>query len=125
MLAKEQKIISQRRLRRKQRVRSRIRGTAQCPRLTVQRSLRGMYVQLIDDTAGKTIVAMHTKTASLSADAGERTGRVAKAYVLGKAVAEQAKAMNVTTAVFDRSGYAYHGQVQALAEGARDGGLTF
>lgn len=115
----------QKRLRRRARVRARIVGTATRPRLSVFRSLRGMYVQLIDDASQKTLASAHSKTVAPSADAGERQGKVAVAYALGRAIAAQAKEADITTIVFDRGGYAYHGRVQAVADGARDGGLTF
>ena len=111
---------------RRGRVRAKINGTASCPRLSVFRSLRGMYVQLIDDAAGKTLVSADPKKDyTPKSDAGKRTGKTAIAYVLGKALAEKAKAKGITSIVFDRGGYRYHGRVQAVAEGAREGGLQF
>ncbi len=107
------------------RIRSRVSGTALRPRLVVTRSLRAMFAQLIDDISSKTLVSLHSKTIDTNADAGERTGNVATAYLLGKALAEVAKAKGVNSVVFDRAGYAYHGRVKALADGARDGGLIF
>lgn len=115
----------QRKERRRARVRSRVEGTTARPRLTVHRTLRGMFAQVIDDSTQKTLASLHTKTAGLSGDAGERSGKEATAYLLGKALAEKAKAAGVTTVVFDRAGYAYHGRVKAVADGARDGGLEF
>ncbi len=115
----------QKRHRRHVRSRSQMVGTAQRPRLSVHRTLRGMFVQLIDDTQGKTLVSVNSKKDTGSGDAGERTGKKAQAYLLGKAVAEKAKAAGIEAIVFDRSGYSYHGRVKALAEGARDGGLQF
>lgn len=114
----------QRRTRRHARVRARVMGTAERPRLNVTRSLRGMFVQLVDDQAGKTLASVNSKK-DAQGDAGERKGKVAVAYLLGKAVAEKAKAQNISAIVFDRGGNAYHGRVQAVADGARDGGLTF
>jgi len=115
-----------RRLRRRMSIRARVHGTAERPRLSVFRSLTGVYAQLIDDEAGKTLMAVHSKKVDASkADAGERSGKIAVAYALGKAIAEQAKAANVQVVVFDRGGFAYHGRVKAVAEGARDGGLQF
>ena len=110
--------------RRRARVRSRIHGTAARPRLTVFRSLRGMYVQIINDDTGTTIASAHTKT-DATGDAGDRTGKTAAAYLVGRAVAEKAKAAGVESIVFDRAGYLYHGRVEAVAAGARDAGLTF
>ncbi len=112
------------RLRRHARIRATISGTAERPRLSVYRSLLGMYAQLIDDTTSTTVVGVSSKE-KFSGDAGERTGKVKLAYLLGKALAEKAKEKNITTVVFDRGGFAYQGRVAAFAEGARDGGLNF
>lgn len=84
-----------------------------------------MYAQLIDDAAGKTLFAAHTKTVKLSGEAGERKGKVRSAYLLGKHLALTAKAKGIAEVVFDRGAYRYHGRVAALADGARDGGLVF
>ena len=111
------------RIRRHARIRARIFGTAERPRLHVHRSLRGLYAQLIDDAAGKTIVAVHSKTDTMKHDVSARAGKVAAAYGLGMTLAVKAKDMNITAAVFDRGGYAYHGRVRAVADGARAGGL--
>lgn len=108
----------QHRLRRKNRIRAKIRGTAERPRLSVFRSLKGMQAQLIDDDAGKTLVA-----ASLQEAKGEPN--VSGAKKLGTLLATKAKKSKVTTVVFDRGGYKYHGSVKALAEAAREGGLSF
>jgi large subunit ribosomal protein L18 len=110
----------QRRLRRRRRVRARVTGTAERPRLSVYRSNKGVFAQLIDDRAGHTVAAVNwiepeLKTLTASAQA-------AKA---GELLAERAKAAGVETCVFDRGGYQYHGRVKALAEGAREGGLKF
>ena len=115
----------QKRDRRRARVRARVIGTAVRPRLSVFRSLRGMYVQLIDDSTGVTLVNVHSKNEGKNIDAGERTGKEAVAYGLGKILAEKATKANISTVVFDRGGYAYHGRVKAVADGARDGGLIF
>lgn len=116
----------QRRERRHVRVRARISGTAERPRLHVRRSLRGMYVQLIDDVSGRTLVSVNSqKDARSDFDAGDRQGKVALAYRLGRALAEKAKAANLRQVIFDRAGFKYHGRVKALAEGARAGGLEF
>lgn len=115
----------QQRERRRQRVRARVSGTSVRPRLSVARSLTSIFVQLIDDEAGKTLVSAHVKTDVKGGDAGERTGKIAVAYLLGRALAEKAKAKNITAVVFDRSGFRYHGRVKAVADGARDGGLVF
>lgn len=112
------------RLRRKARVRAKVSGTASRPRLSVYRSLTAMYAQLIDDTTGKTLVGLSTKGMKAT-DAGERKGKVALSYTLGKALAEKAKEQKISSVVFDRGGFGYLGRVQAVADGARDGGLQF
>lgn len=122
---KRRTTTQQKRARRHGRVRARISGSAARPRLNVFRSLTGMFAQLIDDTAGKTLVSVHSKSIQKGGDAGERKGKVAEGYLLGKALAEVAKGQNITSVVFDRGGYAYHGRVEAVADGARDGGLQF
>ena len=115
-----------RRARRQQRVRARVFGTAAKPRLNVFRGLFGMYAQLIDDSVGKTLAAVHSKKVEVKkSDVGERKAKVASAYLVGKTLAEKAKAIGITKAVFDRGGYKYHGRVAAVADGARDGGLEF
>jgi len=106
------------RLRRKHRIRARVSGTQERPRMSVHRSLRSMYVQLIDDEQGKTLVA-----ASLKEVKEKLT--VVGAQKLGKLIAEKAKKAKIESVVFDRSGYKYHGRVKALADAARDGGLVF
>ncbi|HWF34466.1 MAG TPA: 50S ribosomal protein L18 [Solirubrobacteraceae bacterium] len=110
----------QRRLRRRRRVRAKVRGTAERPRISVFRSNRGICAQLIDDEAGRTIVAVNWTEPDLrTLPAMDQARRV------GELVAERAKAAGVEAAVFDRGGYQYHGRVQALADGARSGGLSF
>jgi large subunit ribosomal protein L18 len=108
------------RLRRRRRVRAKISGTAERPRLSVFRSNRGISAQLVDDTAGRTIVAVNWTEPEL-----RKLGKLEQATAAGKLLAERAKAANIESAVFDRNGYLYHGRVQALAEGAREGGLDF
>ena len=108
------------------RVRAKIFGTAEKPRLNVWRGLRGLYVQLVDDTAGKTLASVYSKNIAIkSAVVGERKGKVAAAYLAGKTLAEKAKTAGIVKVVFDRAGYKYHGRVAAVAEGAREGGLEF
>jgi len=84
-----------------------------------------MYVQLIDDAANVTLASAHSKKDAAGIDVGERTGKEAIAYALGKSIAAKANTASITSVVFDRGGYAYHGRVKAVADGARDGGLTF
>ncbi len=110
--------------RRKARSRSQIVGSADRPRLSISRTLRGMFVQLIDDENSKTLVSVNAKKVA-DVDAGELTGKQAKAFSVGAELAKLAKEKGISGIVFDRSGYKYHGRVQALADGARKGGLQF
>jgi large subunit ribosomal protein L18 len=110
----------QRRLKRRRRVRAKVRGTAERPRISVFRSNRGIAAQLVDDIAGRTL-------ASASWTEGELRGLspMEQAKRVGTTLAERAKAAGIEAAVFDRGGYQYHGRVKALADGAREGGLFF
>ena len=109
------------RLKRHKRVRAKISGTAECPRLNVFRSLQHIYAQLIDDVAGVTLVS----ASSTETDFTNYGGNKEAAKEVGKLLAERAKEKNITDVVFDRGGYVYTGRVAALAEGAREGGLNF
>jgi large subunit ribosomal protein L18 len=108
------------RLKRRRRVRAKVHGTAERPRISVFRSNRGVAAQLIDDEAGRTLAAVNWIEAPLRDLKGSEQAKKA-----GELLAERAKAAGVETVVFDRGGYQYHGRVQALADGAREGGLTF
>ena len=108
------------RLKRRRRVRAKVTGTAERPRISVFRSNRGVMVQLIDDTAGRTLAAVNWTEAELRS-----LPKMEQAKRAGELLAERAKAAGVETAVFDRGGYQYHGRVKALADGAREGGLVF
>ena len=109
------------RQKRHKRVRGKISGTSQCPRLNVFRSDKHMYAQLIDDVAGVTLCAAST----LDKDFNGYGGNAEAAKKVGLALAQKAKEKGIVDVVFDRSGYVYHGRVAALAEGAREGGLNF
>lgn len=109
------------RSRRHGRVRVKISGTASCPRLAVHRSLRHIRVQLIDDIESKTLAA----AADIDIKKAAKSTPIEIAQSVGKLLAERAKALGINKIVFDRGGFAYHGRVQALAEGAREGGLEF
>lgn len=109
------------RARRHFRLRKRVTGTAQRPRLVVNRSSRHVFVQVVDDTVGKTVASASTMEADLRALDGDKT---AKARKVGELVAERAKAAGVEAVVFDRGGNKYAGRVAAIADGAREGGLT-
>jgi large subunit ribosomal protein L18 len=108
-----------RRLRRRRRVRAKVRGTAQRPRISVFRSNRGVFLQLIDDDAGRTLAAATWTEPEL-----KDLPRMEQATRAGALLAERAKAAGVDRAVFDRGGYRYHGRVRAVAEGAREAGLA-
>ncbi len=105
------------------RIRKKMQGTSERPRLNVYRSLNHIYVQVIDDLNGKTLVS--ASTAEGKKEARRIGGNVASAKALGKAIAERAKEKGVTKVVFDRGGYIYHGRVKALADAAREAGLKF
>jgi len=111
-----------RRIHRHYRLRATIRGTIERPRLSVFRSLKHLTVQIIDDTAGRTLAAATDRHLPAST---KKITPVDKARALGQLIAERAKAVGITRVVFDRGGHAYHGQVRALAEGARQKGLEF
>jgi large subunit ribosomal protein L18 len=110
----------QRRLRRRRRVRARIVGTAERPRLSIYRSNRGVFVQLVDDSKGHTLAAVNWIEPEL-----RKLTATEQAKRAGELLAERAKRAGVESCVFDRGGYQYHGRVKALAEGAREGGLAF
>lgn len=109
------------RLRRHTRVRGKISGTAEMPRLNVFRSSKHIYAQIIDDVAGVTLVSASSMDKGFEANGGNAEG----AKAVGVAIAKKALEKNITTVVFDRGGYVYHGRVAALADGAREGGLKF
>jgi large subunit ribosomal protein L18 len=109
------------RVRRHLRVRKKVTGTAVRPRLVVNRSARHIFVQVVDDTVGRTLVSASTLDETIRSAEGDKT---AKAKLVGTLVAERAKNAGITAVVFDRGGYQYHGRVAALADSAREGGLT-
>jgi large subunit ribosomal protein L18 len=109
----------QARLRRRRRVRAKVRGSAERPRISVFRSNRGISAQLIDDDAGRTLAAVNWTEADV-----RDLGPTEQAHKVGELLAARAQAAGVSVVVFDRGGYQYHGRVKALAEGAREGGLT-
>jgi large subunit ribosomal protein L18 len=112
--------VRQSRLRRHRRVRGKIAGTGERPRLVVTRSNRGIVAQLVDDSNGRTLAS--ASWLQVKSSSGNKTAQAAE---VGKLLAEKAKAKNVEHAVFDRGGYLYHGRVKALADAAREGGLKF
>ena len=108
------------RLKRRRRVRAKVRGSAERPRISVFRSNRGIFAQLIDDDSGRTLASVNWTETDLRG-----LGPMEQAQRAGALLADRAKAAGVESAVFDRGGYKYHGRVKALADGAREGGLTF
>ena len=109
------------RAKRHQRVRNKINGTADCPRLNVFRSSKHIYAQVIDDVNGVTLAAASSNEKDFGISGGNKEG----AHKVGKLIAERAAEKGITEVVFDRGGYIYHGRVKELAEGAREGGLKF
>ena len=109
-----------RRLKRRRRVRAKVHGSAERPRISVFRSNRGIFAQLVDDDSGRTLASVNWTESDLRS-----LKPMEQAAKAGELLAQRAKAAGVETAVFDRGGYQYHGRVKALAEGAREGGLNF
>ena len=128
-MIKASKLRKSRRLQRQRRhlrIRNKVQGTAERPRLVVYRSLRNIEGQLVDDDAGRTLVGLSTLASDIrDFEAEGQNTRVERAFAAGKALAERAKAEGIESVVFDRGGYKYHGRVKAFAEGAREGGLQF
>jgi large subunit ribosomal protein L18 len=128
-MIKQSQLRKSRRLQRKRRhyrVRNKVEGTAERPRLVVHRSLRNIEGQIVDDDAGRTLVGMSTLSGELRDFSAEgQNRRVEQAFAAGKALAEKAKSQGIEAVVFDRGGYKYHGRVKAFADGAREGGLEF
>ncbi|HEY1685943.1 MAG TPA: 50S ribosomal protein L18 [Tepidisphaeraceae bacterium] len=123
-MADKNKAKTTRLLRRKGSIRSSLFGTTERPRLSVFRSSKHIYAQVIDDSQGKTIVSVGSTTDEVLGDL-KNGGNVAAAKLIGKAIADRAKAAGITAVAFDRNGRKYHGRVKALADAAREGGLKF
>jgi large subunit ribosomal protein L18 len=113
------------RTRSKTRIKKRIVGTSGKPRLTVYRSLNQIYAQIIDDSSGKTLVAASSLSKEIFNDISSAKGKINKSKLVGSLVAKKAVEQKITSVVFDRNGYRYHGRVQAVADGAREAGLKF
>ena len=128
-MIKQSKLRKSRALQRRRRhfrVRSKIQGTADRPRLAVYRSLKNIEGQLVDDDARRTLLGLSTLSSELKDFKAEgQNRRVEAAYAAGKLLAEKAKAQGISTGVFDRGGFRYHGRIKAFADGAREGGLEF
>jgi large subunit ribosomal protein L18 len=119
-MSQDPKVIRRQKLR--WRIRTKLHGTAQKPRLSVFRSNNDIYVQLIDDNNGATLAAASSREKDIAAQGGNK---VAKSLSVGKAIAQKAIALGIETCVFDRGGFLYHGRVKSVADGAREGGLKF
>ncbi len=117
--------MSNKRLKNKIRVRKKITGTAERPRIAVFKSLKQVYAQVIDDANSVTLMSASSLSKELSKDLKDAKSKIDKSKIVGKYLAEKAIEKGISEVVFDRSGYRYHGRVQALAEGAREGGLKF
>lgn len=124
-VTKKMKAKRWRRERAHKRVRARVSGTGERPRLSVFKSCRYVYAQIIDDTAGRTLAQASSRETSVAGGGEGSPATVAAARAVGKAIAERAKDRGIEKVVFDRGGAIYHGRVKALAEGAREGGLQF
>lgn len=120
-----QKLKARQRLRRRMHVRRKVQGTAERPRLTVFRSSKHIYAQLIDDEGQRTVASASSVVKKAAGGQGAYGGNVKAAKAVGQRLAEAAKAAGVAKVAFDRGHYKYHGRVKALAEGAREGGLQF
>lgn len=112
-----------RRRRKKIRIRKKIFGTPERPRMAVYRSLTQIYAQLVDDTEGKTVLSASSLSKEITEEVGKTNSKIEKSKLVGSLLAKKAKEAGINTVVFDRSGYTYHGRIKALAEGARKGGL--
>lgn len=119
-MSQDPKVIRRQKLR--WRIRAKVFGTAQKPRLSVFRSNKDIYVQLIDDNSGTTLASASSRDKDVEAAGGTK---VERSVNVGKALAQKAIALGVETCIFDRGGYLYHGRVKAVADGAREGGLKF
>jgi len=117
--------MSNKRLKNKIRVRKKITGTAERPRIAVFKSLKQVYAQVIDDANSVTLMSASSLSKELSKDLKDAKSKIDKSKIVGKYLAEKAIEKGISEVVFDRSGYRYHGRVQAIAEGAREGGLKF
>jgi large subunit ribosomal protein L18 len=111
--------------RRHLRLRKRVAGSTERPRLAVRRSLTQIYAQIVDDTTGRTLAAVSSLAKDVRARFGEAKTKTDQSRVVGRVLAERAKSAGITRVAFDRGGYIYHGRIKALADGAREGGLDF
>ena len=120
----DRRVKTEARLKRKKRIRKKLAGSAERPRLCIYKSLKNMYAQLVDDSTGKVITGVSTLTGEVKGGIGYG-GNAGSAKKVGEAMAKKALGMGIKEILFDRNGFKYHGRVKALAEGAREGGLIF
>ncbi|MEF3167737.1 MAG: 50S ribosomal protein L18 [Deltaproteobacteria bacterium] len=113
------------RMRRRAHIRKRLKGTGDRPRLSVFRSARHIYAQIIDDSRGVTYVSASTLSPEIASETTPKSSKCERARAVGRLIAQKAKAAGITRVCFDRGGYKYHGRISSLAEGAREGGLEF
>lgn len=116
---------AKRRARIKHQIRKKLNGTTEKPRMVVYRSLNHIYAQLVDDKAGRTLMSVSSKSKEVADKISGAKGKIDTSKIVGKIAAEKALSQNISTVVFDRNGFLYHGRVKALADGAREGGLKF
>ncbi len=117
--------MQDKRFKKKIKIRKKISGTADVPRISVFRSLNQIYAQIIDDTKGITLVAESSLSKELANEIKKASGKVEKSKIVGKSLAKKALDKGISSVVFDRNGYKYHGRIKAVADGAREGGLKF
>ncbi len=113
------------RSRAKTKIRKKIFGTTDKPRLTVYRSLNNIYAQVVDDSTGTTLASASSLSKEVKEEVKKATGKIARSKIVGKFLAQKTLEKKISSVVFDRNGYRYHGRIQAVAEGAREGGLKF
>jgi large subunit ribosomal protein L18 len=113
------------RTRRHMRIRRKVHGTAERPRLTVYRSAKYIYAQLVDDLSGRTLMTVSSRDQAIQSELKSAKGKIVAGKAVGKRIAEMAKERGIERVCFDRGGYLYHGRVKAIADGAREGGLNF
>ncbi len=117
--------MQDKRFKKKIKIRKKITGTADTPRISVFRSSNQVYAQIIDDAKGITLVAESSLSKDLAEEISKTSGKIEKSKIVGKSLAKKASAKGISTVVFDRNGYKYHGRIKAIADGAREGGLKF
>jgi large subunit ribosomal protein L18 len=117
--------MQDKRFKKKIKIRKKISGTPDIPRVSVFRSLNQVYAQIIDDTNGNTLVSESSLSKDLAKDISKVSGKVEKSKIVGLSLAKKAIAKGISSVVFDRNGYKYHGRIKAIADGAREGGLKF